>query len=768
MRPVEKQTGLKALFSNSYYGGAVQDVYPGMETYLKRCQKIGTFGVTHCGRVTEELFRLYEKYDMSIVNDCMAGNMRDKSGKAVLVKGDQRGFAIFTDAPYRKGAELLVKDYRLEGDGTLTPEWLDKFKSAVSTTVKKYPWIPRWSFSGEDEAKWPEWLANNMEDYAKINIAFYEGVKAANPQTGVYNGPPCNINLEAGVKAVDNLLRQINGRIKFDALSCHTYLPEGPYALDADIEGFLCMAAKYGYKDTPVFFPEGMHYGPYNIPQLGIVSASWGPPQTWYYGTLSYDMGWTERLSAAWFARSWLVMMKHNGRVISGCSGAVNMISNFHLDAKLTPRAYQKVPNTLSNLLGDAKFVKDLSFSPETPCLVFEDGSKRPVAAVWSEILEVDQGLKDCPAASADFGASKPELFDLMETKRDFKAEFPLAPFPCFIRGAAGSLDSFCKAVSNARITGGDIAPFKIISRLISPEKIGLDITNYLSRKIDGTLSAGKFQKELVFQPLEKIRVDLDSPVPLSAGEIKKINIPVSLREKDGGAPVSKDFNFEAFLSKRTSAPRSLSDLDDWKDIPAVPLKNRWLAQKTEFPKDDFDGCFKTAWDKDFLYIVVVIKDNVFVHEEFKNPAQRWNNDSLQIFIDSRANARDKKTSGYDTDDYDYAVFPDSKGEKSVVFRYRSPDRQLTLGTEAPPDMAIEPNIPSAFKRTADGYVYGIKIPAKYLLPAKLEKNYSMGICVYVNDRDDGKNVKQALTLTPNGTGGHMRPHLYPVMLLAD
>ena len=43
-----------------------------------------------------------------------------------------------------------------------------------------------------------------------------------------------------------------------------------------------------------------------------------------------------------------------------------------------------------------------------------------------------------------------------------------------------------------------------------------------------------------------------------------------------------------------------------------------------------------------------------------------------------------------------------------------------------------------------------------------------MGFAMALNDRDDGKNVKQSLTTTKEGTAPFNRPHLYPVIVLSD
>jgi len=49
----------------------------------------------------------------------------------------------------------------------------------------------------------------------------------------------------------------------------------------------------------------------------------------------------------------------------------------------------------------------------------------------------------------------------------------------------------------------------------------------------------------------------------------------------------------------------------------------------------------------------------------------------------------------------------------------------------------------------------------------RFEKNAKIGFGVYLND-NDGNGLRSSLTLTPEGTGCYMNPHLYPVMLLSE
>ena len=776
MSNLENKHKLKAMFANNYNGTHKRDASPGVEKYLKRCRNIGVGGDAHAGRISEALSKLFKKYGIEIIDSNMSSYL-EKDYKKVKDSHDRKFFAIYSDRSFRKGAKLYIKDFRLEGNAKLNDEYLKKFEATVIKVVKEYPWIPRWALGGEMNAKYPEWLKNDMGSFADLQIAFYKAVKKANPKIEVYNGTACNIYPEGGIKTTRQILKAIDGRIKYDALAIHAYLPSGPSSLEANMEAFFKMAGELGYKNTPTFYPEGMHYGPYEIPQWNIVSASWGAG-SWDFGTLSYDMGWYEKMTAAWFARTWLICMKYMDRVISATSGACARTGSFHLDANLTPRAYQKIPNTLGRLLGNSNFVQDLSFATDTKCLIFEDENKRPVAAVWGKLEKVDQGLEDSPWAMAKFAYGDVEIFDLMETRRNFSKDnkgnirFPVSTFPFFIRGKKGTMKQFCSALKSSKMVGGNLMPLKMTAKIVGRDSIDLILSNQISREVKGSIKVLGEKRSINIAPQKSLSLKVKLPKPLAADKITDIRIPVSIGENGNPNSLNKDFSFKGFLCHKTNTKIFIDGKDnDWKNIPKISLTN-WTINKINKEKinykGDFNGFFKVAWDKDYIYLMVHIKDDVFTHKAVKRTDQRWNNDSLQVFIDSKCDARSRKQRGYDKNDYDYAIFPNEDGKSSICFRYRSPDIQLTLGPDAPKDMTIAKNIPSSFQRTYDGYIYETAFPAKYLLPVNLERNYALGFCLFVNDRDNGKRTKQALTLTPSGTGAYRNPHLYPVMLLAD
>ncbi|MFA6567470.1 MAG: carbohydrate binding domain-containing protein, partial [Victivallales bacterium] len=624
MSYVMKQTGLKTLFADAYQPHSIRrDVYPGLETYLKRSRKLGVFGDTSAGNISEAMFHLYQKYGMEAVDTLVP--------KVFIRKN------ILTYKLVDSSGKELLDDFRLEAGGKLTEDYLKRFENVIAETVRKSQWITRWEFSGESDAGLPELAIKDPESWARLQIAFYRAVKSVNPNLQVGNDQPANIEPTGGISFIKNGLLQLNGRIKFDFLGAHPYITDGPYALDSNIEELSAMAEKCGYTaDTPLLFNEGLSFGVYNIPQFTVrITPSWSSPN-WHQGALSYDMGWTEKLSAAWFARSYLVLMKHNGRVISQSSGAGEYRNNYDLDSRLTPRAYQKIPNTLNNILGNAKFIKDVSFAPKTRCLIFEDGQdKRPIAAVWSEYGDGDYGSKESPWATAEFDKKQLEIYDLMGAKRTFKGEvkeqvkFPVSPFPFFIKGAAGSRVSFCEAMANARLQGASELPLELSEKVLTADRVELTVVNKISRRVNGTLTSGTTREELALNQFEKTKILLALPEKLHDDKIIKSTVPVSLSETEkGGASVSTEFSFDGFVCRKTAVPKTIDGhIEDWADIPAIQVKNRHIGKPAEasgVEENDFDGYFKTAWDNDSLYLLVVIKDRMFVHDEYAKTESRW------------------------------------------------------------------------------------------------------------------------------------------------
>ena len=768
---LENKHPLKRIFAKQY-GGTDLD-QPDFLRLADRLRKVGIGSETHSGRNEKfyrDAYRAFgiEPIDGTVYNPLYT-NGRKKVGFAILKKKPFRDYPQLKDS-----GNILIRDFYLDADGKITSEYLGKLRKAVSSYVAAHPWIPVWGFGYEVFAGFPvSWWSktNDPEEaaakFAQILKAFAEGVRDANPSAKIYQDQPCNMSPESGIAETDRLLGACGKLgLKFDVIGFHPYRfsPENP-DLDADAQEVFNMMKKHGYSgETPVYWGEMMHWGPYNIPQWGTRSSSWrSTPVTWpAHCTLSYDMGWTEKLSAAWRARAWLVALKYADRVLCAQSGNTN---NFSLDYLYTPRASQMVSNTLGNILGDAQFRKDIRFAPYIRAYVFEDAQKRPVAAVWCHKESVDEGIADAPIAEADFGNSLESVMDLMNQERAFspgKLRFPLMSAPLFLRGKPGTLSRMTAALEEALVISGEgISPLQISANPVSPERMKIHLKNFLSVPF-----RGKLENRALEIPGNGIsEIELPLPSPLSGNRIVQEEIcPAIVSERK--TQYRYDLSFRGTLLHAVPEDSKLETID-WSRIPAIPLENYY--------QNRYDSAFRavsrTAWNRQGLFFEISVTDPVFVHQEFPITANRWDNDSLQIYIDPLADARSRDVRGYDENDYEYAVYPNAEGNASIVWRVRTADQQLGLGIYAPKDKTVAKDIPSTFVRTKDGYRYRIFFPAKYLLPADLRTGKALGIGITVNNVNDStlplyKRRKSALSNTTDGTDCHQKPHLWPVYLL--
>lgn len=768
---LENKHPLKRMFAKQY-GGMDLDL-PDFLRLADRLRKVGIGSETHLTQHEKQYFDAYRAFGIEPVDGVVYSPVyRDGRQKA--------GFAILKQKPYRDYPQLsdteniLIRDFYLEADGRITPEYLKKLKEAVKTYVSARPWIKVWGFGWEVFAGFPVswWSKTNDPDeaaakFALLLKAFAEGVREADPSAKIYQDQPCSMTPENSIPETDRLLaacRKLG--VKFDIIGFHPYRfsPENP-DLDADAQTAFRMMKKNGYSDTtPVYWGEMMHWGPYNIPQWNTKSSSWsGSPVTWNgQCTLSYDMGWTEKLSAAWRARAWLVALKYADRILTAQSGNTN---NFALDYLYTPRASQMVSNTLGNILGDARFRADIRFAPYIRAYVFEDARKRPVAAIWCHKESVDEGRSDAPVAEADFGDSLETILDLMNQERSFepgKLRFPVMSTPLFLRGKPGTLPAMIAALERATVISGEgISPLMLSANPVAPDRMKVTMKNFLSAPFRGTLNT---------RPVEVpgngfAAVELPLPDRLTDSAITQENLPAVVTA-NSGQRYQYDLSFRAQLVR--SVPENVTlDTLDWKQISPVVMTNYYKNNADP----SFRASYRAAWNRQGFFLEVSVTDPKFVHKEFPVTETRWDNDSLQVYFDALADARFRTVRGYDENDYDYAVYPNAAGTDSIVWRFRSADQQLGLGIHAPKDNTVAGDIPSSFTRTENGYRYRVFFPAKYLLPAELKQGAAIGVGIMVNNVNDParKLYHRRVSALSNLTDGQdcsRKPHLWPVFLL--
>jgi len=738
---------------------------------LKRLRDIG-FGSVNYGpkNLNKEYFDGITEYGISYNGACM---LDLSESKAITDNG-----------------KVLIEGFR--AIESVSPELEKKLEDACYEKAKAYPWVNSWELDSEMECGFELIKKNNFKDFAKLEIAFYKGVKRFDPNKKAYLGGSCNMQPQNGTRFVDQYLAAVNGAVKFDGVTIHPYrtTPENP-DLDDDAAVFFAMLDKHGYHDVPAYWEEGIYYTYYNIPAWGLDPHKGCSTDSYSAGCPSYHMGWGERISAAYFARSWLVALKYQDRV-KAFNGWCSWLD---MDAYLTPLALQKIPNTLGILLGNAVFKKDIRFAPETRCYVFEDEKQRPIAALWSHNPKVDRGYKESPVARLNFEGKTFEIIDLMENERSVKSDakgftdVPVTPFPVFIRGKAGELASLCKTIQNGRIIDSDKAVVRITAKPSNASELEVEFRNLVTREFQGQADI-KLQDKVIEKKIrlkekgaENVIIPMPEKIPFD--RIAEIKLPVTLTE-EGVKPLAVDLSFNAFAVKKLKGKIAVAgNADDWKDIPVIHITNRCISttkgrggprtlpldnnpEKVGY-KGDHEAEYQMAWDDDNLYLRVNVTDDKFFHDP--NPkgdvGGRWYNDSLQVYIDTLCDARNMKdTRGFDGNDYNYDFFPNEDGTLTA-FRRFAPEQQQAGGLLAPKPNMVEPEVKGTFRKTEKGYIYEIALPKRLIAPLQLMAGGVSGFAIFINDHD-GNYVKSALTTTPPGTGGYMNPHLYPVMILVE
>ena len=754
--PFLKNTHFTARIFSPGYDGSREVRTDVSEAYLARLQAIGIGSTGHSRAIGHDAMRKFKKYgvvpfDFGMDFRCDSARIKKFFPDLKDVPPNHIWFFLQNkDYDYLNLKSALLPDYRLVGGWNA--DYRKKFIETVKEQIRKYPEFPAYYIGSEAPHEFKD-----DPHYPDLFAAFREAVKSVYPKAMVYEGGEPSMDYGSpgiGVDYTDKLLGRLTGKARADLVNIHTYT-KNIRQLYRNFRGLAAMMKKHpDYADSPIALAEGMHFYPYHISSWNTEHVCWCG-EGWKGNSPSYDLGWHEKLSAAYFARAWLIFMTEYRRLWCATSSASNT-GNFALDVSLSPRAFQKIPNTLGVLLGNPKrYLGDFTFAPETKCLVWEDELGRPLAAVWNEDPAVDAGTKDAPKARLDYPGA--EYIDLMGVPRKPAkvGEFAVSPFPLFIRGRAGDSERFTKALSAAVLADPDRMPCHIGFEILPGNRVKLLLVNQVSRELSGSLTM--FGREHPFRIPRTGEISLltDLPEPIGADRVGSIRIPYLC--KVDGRTFRRDLNIHCFEVKKFAG--------DWSRIPVIRLTNQ--AGLKGFSAGDFSASYQLAWDEKKMRLRVKVKDNVFAPGN--KAGYRWNYDVLQVYFDTRCSALKNGTTQYDEDDYEYGFMPTMDGKRCEVWRARSPDIQLTFGIAAPKNNVIATEIPAKFTRTPDGYIYEAEFPADCLLPMKLVKGCNFAFGLFAGDRDDSRGAVKGLSNASRpGSGCHNQPHLWPVGILTE
>lgn len=78
-----------------------------------------------------------------------------------------------------------------------------------------------------------------------------------------------------------------------------------------------------------------------------------------------------------------------------------------------------------------------------------------------------------------------------------------------------------------------------------------------------------------------------------------------------------------------------------WGRATWKPMGQVWIPYGAKMAAGDFEGKFKLAWDREYLYLLIEVVDNM-LSDDHPNPLQNWwDDDCLEIFIDENRSMGD-------------------------------------------------------------------------------------------------------------------------------
>jgi len=687
-----------------------------------------------------------------------------------LIKAIQAAGIFYFCSIFDKTGEVSG-EWNLKTDFHRTPEELAVIEETAYQRAKASPELSVWKTLNE-----PGWVyQDNMEEMKKVVeclAAARKGILRANPKALILSPDPANMYPTGGIQYLDTFLKA-EGKTVCDIIAIHPYrlVPEHP-DLDADTAAFIKMLDAHGYHGD-IWFDEALMHSNYTIPAYDFdAHRGAGSPRA---GALSYHIGWGEHISFAYIMRTWLVGLKYADRVKLFMDWGLGVEPGSYLDINMVPFAKSFAVNVLSRLLGNADFHSDLDLGRDIRGYLFQDGDKRPVAAIWTCNEILDHEGRPGPKMDLSTVPAGVEFIDCMgkTIPRPPENEIALSSFPLFLRGTPDSLASLRDGLGKARVGSGEVNTVEVSARVVTPTQIEIGVRNILSRPVGGNMKVLDGDAELFNKPISiPGKETWKFPVALrpSANGLNTTALKTEFLADGTENPLATDLSQEIITVPRIATPPVIDgDVSDWPAGAAVKLPARFkefapdAGERTKYPDGrpwkgdaDLSATMYSAWDASFLYLAFLVKDDTFTASDTATTPCKG--DSVQIYFDCWTDARSKLTKGFDNNDMAFDLWPSPEG--LVLTRTVAPEAQLAFLNRG-----VVSNAKTAFKRTPDGYLCEVAIPARDIVPIRLAPDSTFGFAALINENDADWR-KRGLTLTPSGTEPVMRPDLYPVMIL--
>jgi len=742
----------------------------------------------------EDLARLYVRWGWGY-DTCYGARQEDvkfldkykMAHGPALITYNYAGFGHINDkALAKKFREVCLGD-------TPTPDGAKFLEDTVCNVVRANPWCQSWALSTEIEGESELTRSREFDKFAVVQMAFWKGVKRANPKAVVYpDGGTSGFSSSRGIVEMTGYLAATQGKIKWDAIAVHPYGNldgvNGPFYaandMDVEIGNLVAVMKKYGYgPETPIDIDECFDITPTNLPEWGDDGCN----DHYSAGYPSYDSGWKEFIEADWMARTYIMLMKYWPQLRRANVWSPGFVI---VDQYLTPGSECMVPNTLGHLFPNPKFKADIRPAAGIRGYAFEDVSgSNCTVAIWCAMDKVDTGFERGPEIGVRFNELKPEVIDLMgnpcqlSAARNGVTPLQLCSAPLFLRVNKTQGDKLVQVLAKAQIAN-TVSPLHVSFKPMLGGKVEAKLENLTGNTQTGKLLLKEGVVPFEVPPTASIAKELPVKLNAAPGVIVPWAQTVGVEFADGKRDSIK-WDMSSFTVRHAIKPLPLDpDEKAWAAIPAIPVSN-WLAKDSKNPPihgypGKLDAKFQLAWDKSNLYVRVTCKNDKFItlpQDKWDSKALYRNDGSVELYLDTVASGRSNLTTGYDQNDYryDFAPFDGSAvSGTGSVYRYHEVNVQLAGGMAMPTKAQAAKGVKCMYRRTGNTYSYVMILPQMYIEPLHLEKGWRAGFCLFIHDKDEGEkndplsSSKGVSISTRKGASPNALPDTWPVMVLGD
>ncbi len=314
----------------------------------------------------------------------------------------------------------------------------------------------------------------------------------------------------------------------------------------------------------------------------------------------------------------------------------------------------------LSFLLEGSEVLKVISNS-DIHCMIFRhrDG-KQLVTTLWTSAnRKVRTGI-DLPSS----GLELRDLFNNPLPVSTNGVNLELSGNPVYLKTSGIPLDRLEKALRTARY---DLPPVSCSVRLSDSNTLMLQIRNQRSLPLSGTFDPVGFPSEkLNLKPDESKTFVLKSKESFNCRKIKW-SVSSNLGRSEG-----------EYRAEFLSCPRGKPDFKS-PDLPENGRLEGFFSREHLLPNDPGNGWngaddlsveSAISYDTENLYLAVNVRDDIPFNPY--HPGTLWRGDSIQLAVDTRANALPGVHS-YDEDDYELGFALTTKGsQKEITAIYES------------------------------------------------------------------------------------------------